>query len=212
MTGIGIQCIDLKSYTEPPVVESEILRYVRFGANVQADDQTLKTMRECLNEVREVAQYNIVYRTAKITKLDADGAMTFDFGDRTLDVVSKDLAGNFTRHNCNMAVFFAGTIGHGMDRLIRRYSAMSPSRALFMQGIGAERIEALCDRFEQEVSESFEVKAPRFSPGFGDLTLELQRDFAAILDFDKKLGIKLGDNLLMTPSKSVTAIIGVHNN
>ena len=49
----------------------------------------------------------------------------------------------------------------------------------------------------------------RFSPGFGDLPLELQRQVTEALDCPRSLGITLGESLLMTPSKSVTAIIGM---
>ncbi|MBP3731219.1 MAG: hypothetical protein J6I40_07110, partial [Mailhella sp.] len=49
----------------------------------------------------------------------------------------------------------------------------------------------------------------RFSPGYGDFALEHQRDFARFLDMPRNAGISLSDTLLMTPSKSVTAVIGV---
>lgn len=210
MTGIGIQCIDIKSYDEPSFIESEILRYAKCDAKAINDKELMATMHDCMAEVSKTAKYNVIYKVAKIRHLD-DSQMSFDFGDCILDVNSKDLAGNFLRHGSNHAVFFAATLGHDIDRLIRKYSAVSPAKALFMQAIGAERIEALCDAFEDEVRDCFARKAPRFSPGFGDLTLELQRDFARILDMDKKMGIKVGENLLMSPSKSVTAIIGVCN-
>ena len=49
---------------------------------------------------------------------------------------------------------------------------------------------------------------PRFSPGYGDLSLEVQKEIFSLLDCPRKIGVSLGDSLLMTPSKSVTAIIG----
>jgi len=208
LTGIGIQCIDIKSYSEPAVVMGEILRYAKCGPEAAMDDELLTSVWECVDEFRKIQKYTVIYKTAEVTN-DGSGLLKFDFGDSVLTVESKDLAGNFGRHDCNHAVFFAATLGHEMDRLIRKYSAISPSKALFMQAIGAERIEALCDAFEDDVRNEFSAKAPRFSPGFGDLSLELQRDFARILDMDKKLGIKVGENLLMSPTKSVTAIIGV---
>ena len=50
---------------------------------------------------------------------------------------------------------------------------------------------------------------PRYSPGYGDLSLSVQKDVLNILNADKILGIKLGENLLMIPKKSITAIQGV---
>ena len=49
----------------------------------------------------------------------------------------------------------------------------------------------------------------RFSPGYGDLPIEVQKDFLPLLDAERRLGITLSESCLMAPSKSVTAIIGV---
>ena len=46
---------------------------------------------------------------------------------------------------CRRVVLFAATVGVAPDRLIQRYSRVSPSKALVMQAVGAERVEALCD-------------------------------------------------------------------
>ena len=53
---------------------------------------------------------------------------------------------------------------------------------------------------------------PRFSPGYGDLPLTLQKDIIRILNTPKTIGVSLTDACLMVPSKSVTALIGVSGN
>ena len=120
---------------------------------------------------------------------------------------SRDLAKNLD--GCEHAVVFCATVGHGIDRLIRKYSVVSPAKAVVLQGLGAERIEALCDLFCAELEANGSTTRPRFSPGYGDLSLELQRDIFRLLDCQRQIGVTLGDSLLMSPSKSVTAIIGV---
>ncbi len=50
----------------------------------------------------------------------------------------------------------------------------------------------------------------RFSPGYGDLSLEIQKNLLAYLDAHRRIGIELTENYLMIPQKSVTAILGVH--
>ena len=57
--------------------------------------------------------------------------------------------------------------------------------------------------------ESHEQLTGRFSPGFGDFELKWQRDVLDFLRADNLIGIKLGKNYVMTPRKSVTAIMGV---
>ena len=77
-----------------------------------------------------------------------------------------------------------------------------------------QRAEALCDSFtglmESKYSETgFKLK-PRFSPGYGDLPLEMQVEILKILDAQKIMGLYLNDSYLITPSKTVTAIIGLY--
>jgi cobalamin-dependent methionine synthase I len=114
---------------------------------------------------------------------------------------------------CKSAVLFAATIGLGIDRLIARYSKISPAKALIFQSIGAERIEALCEAFvcdiHNECKKNGSALRPRFSPGYGDLPLDVQKNIFDALDCPRKIGLSLNESLLMSPTKSVTAIIGI---
>ena len=69
--------------------------------------------------------------------------------------------------------------------------------------------------FNDEMKIDYENKhlflRSRFSPGYGDLGLEMQKDIFAVLDCPRKIGLSLNESLLMSPSKSVTAIIGISN-
>jgi cobalamin-dependent methionine synthase I len=49
----------------------------------------------------------------------------------------------------------------------------------------------------------------RYSPGYGDLPLEMQREIIRALDCGRTIGVTLTESLLMQPSKSVTAVIGM---
>lgn len=79
-----------------------------------------------------------------------------------------------------------------------------------MQAIGAERIEALCDTFCKDMENDFVLK-PRFSPGYGNLPLQIQKDIISVLDCPKQIGLTLNSSMLMSPTKSVTAITGIKN-
>ena len=110
------------------------------------------------------------------------------------------------------AVIFVATVGVAVDRLIGRYSRLSPSVALAVSALGSERVEALCDEFCTALAteKGGDVSlSMRFSPGYGDLPLEVQRDIFALLSPERAIGVSLGDGLLMSPTKSVGAIIGI---
>lgn len=188
-----------KSYEEPPFCEREILRYA--GCKT-ADDEVQGALRSCMEEARPMFRYKVAYSELPLT-LDGDRC---DFG--VFSVSAKQLSRRLD--GCSSVIVFAATVGVGIDRLIAKYGYLSPSRAVLMQAIGAERIEALCDVFCEDIAQEYGLTArSRFSPGYGDLPLSVQRDMFAVLDGVKRLGLTLNDSLLMSPSKSVTAFVGL---
>ena len=89
------------------------------------------------------------------------------------------------------------------------FPVLSPS----LQATAAAMTETWCDRINERIRLEAEQEGlytrPRFSPGYGDLPLDLQREISAILNMSKEIGVSLTDTMLMTPSKSVTALIGI---
>ena len=187
-----------REYSEPKISEKEIFRYIGSSAS---DEGVGELVRDALAEIRSHLSYRVCYRELSLS-VNED---VCDFGIFTARsrLLAKNLRG------CNRALLFAATVGHGIDRKIMKYSALSPSRSLALQAIGTERVEALCDEFECEMSLLYKGLRPRFSPGYGDLSLELQGEVFKALEPQKHLGIFLRESMLMVPSKSVTAFIGI---
>lgn len=187
----------ITSFSPPQVNTKEILRYARTS---QPDPRTEALLQTCLDELLPLLSYRVCY---KILPIERKGNTLYIGEIQTSStLLHKALA------ECNQAVLFAATIGLGPDRLIRRYSAASPAKALLLQAIGAERAESLCNAFVRSLEQKGYKLRPRVSPGFGDLGLDMQRDIFKVLECDK-IGLTLGENLLMIPSKSVTAFIGM---
>ena len=185
----------VKSYGSLPICKKEVLRYA--GCKEDTDD-VLSLLDECIKEAEGKISFKVCYRQFEIEV--ADGVC--DFGDCRFN--SADLAKNLS--DCKKAVIFAATVGAEFDRLIAKYSRLSPAKALMLEALGNERIEALCDAFCDEIG----IKTkPRFSAGYGDLAIDAQRDIFSLLDCERKIGLTLNDSLLMSPSKSVTAIAGI---
>lgn len=188
-----------KTYTQLPFREKEILRYSGCG---EADTETEKLMLACIDEAKDVLRYRVCYRILPLTVSGA--ACTFDWFTLTSEGLARNLSG------CDCAVVLAATVGAGIDRLIAKYGRLSPSKALMLQAVGADQIEMLCDTFCAELeNELGERLRPRFSPGYGDLALEAQRDIFSVLDCEKRIGLTLNGSLIMSPSKSVTAFAGI---
>ncbi len=185
------------SIEEPKFNIKEIKRYSHYG---EADDSLLDS---CLEELKGIT-YRVSYAEFDITEKDGGLDLEFAFTD------SKNLQTNLK--NCEKIILFAATVGFAPDRLIEKYNRISPAKALMFQAIGSERAESLCDAFNEMIRAEYDAKGyklhPRFSPGYGDLPITMQRDIMRVLDCRKNLGIILNENCLMMPSKSVTAIIG----
>lgn len=127
-----------------------------------------------------------------------------DFGVFGLQstALAKNLAG------CGEVFLFAATLGFGVDRLLLRLQKSEPSFALAFDAWCSAAVESWCDEVNAKLGEN-ETLRPRFSPGYGDVPLSLQRDVLAALDAQRKLGITLSDTFFMTPLKSVTAFVGI---
>ena len=194
--------IHISTYELSQIDKKEVMRYA--GAK-EPSDELNSLIDSCISEIETNLTYKVCHTELPIRITDSG----IDLGFTT--VTSKNLRKNL--ENCGSVVLFGATIGIAIDRLIARYNRISPSRALIVQAIGAERIEALCDRFNAEITETMRTLGkstrPRFSPGYGDLPLEFQREIFGILDCPRRIGLTLNDSMLMSPSKSVTAIIGI---
>lgn len=184
----------------------EIFRYLGIQGR-EPDAVTRDLVEDVLRELDGAVTLREFHQSYPLT-VPGDAAHTIDF---TCFVThSRNLEKNL--RGCSEVMIFAATIGAGVDRLLRRYSALSQSRAVVMQAAGAAYIEAWCndinDRLKEEARQRGLYLRPRFSPGYGDFPLEDQRKIFEALQVEKRVGITLTQSLLMIPTKSVTAVIG----
>ena len=144
--------------------------------------------------------------------------VTLEGNDVTLHAESEDVvfhSEGLSRNlnGCCGAILLAATIGPACDMLVRRASVTSAADASVYQAAGAAAIESFLDDYNDKLKASYEAQGlflrPRFSPGYGDLKLDHQKDWFRLLDITRQIGIELTDSLLMVPTKSVTAIIGI---
>ena len=119
-----------KIYKEPPICKKEILRYA--GCKGETDKSLQFLLDECLTEVLPKLSYKICYIELPLNITEN----LCDFG--CMQVQSKDLAKNLM--GCRRVFLFAATIGIEIDRLIMKYGAISPAKAVLIQAIGADLI------------------------------------------------------------------------
>ncbi len=107
---------------------------------------------------------------------------------------------------------FACTLGAGCDRELRRLGALSPlDQTLYdccassLAEAGAQEVQELLG--EEAAKLGLEARA-RFSPGYGDLPLSVQPAFLQALDAGRAIGLGVTESMLLSPVKSVTAVLG----
>ena len=85
--------------------------------------------------------------------------------------------------------------------------------ALMLDSCASCAIENVCDNFQNELEERLFNEnlylTDRFSPGYGDMPFEQQREICEILNTSKTIGVSLNESGIMIPRKSVTAIMGI---
>lgn len=190
--------IAVRRYTAPQFDIGEALRYAKCPYTDGETERRIKELFELCNEEADFAVSFCVF------DLSVSGGVC-DIGGLKLSslALSKRLS------KCKRVVVFAATVGAKIDRLIAKYEVKNARDALLVDAIGAERIEALCDAFCDDLAKEYGAVTARFSPGYGDLPIDAQRDIFRFLEPEKRIGLTLSESLVMCPSKSVTAFVGI---
>ena len=197
---------------------NEVARYLGYRKVAGPDVDVSALMEKAAKEMQSVIKPQAVFEVFDLdcrVKPDNDTSVTFgldpevSFADVTLH--SKDLGINLK--DCSKVALVAATIGPQVDALIRRYSSTDSVYASILQATGAMYIEEVVDLLNAEIKKIAETQGlktrPRYSPGYGDVPLDIQRDFFRLLPCTR-IGLTLMDTLIMAPEKSVTAFIGLY--
>lgn len=113
--------------------------------------------------------------------------------------------------DCSRCVLMAATLGARVEAAIRRAQIRDMTCAVILDCCGSAYIEAVCDAVEQEIASALDARylTDRFSPGYGDMPIAFQHQMIELLDTGRKIGLTLTDSCILTPRKSVTAVIGL---
>ena len=189
--------IETLDKSEIEIKEKEILRYLGYGKN-DADEKTLEKIRTLIKELQKELMPKVCYEKFPVIKEED----FISFG--VIKTNSKDLKKNLKE--CEEVVVFVATIGVGVDRIIGKYSNISPLDAVICQAIGATLIEEVCNVFCAKLGDGIR---PRYSPGYGDFSVENQKEIFGMLDIPRKIGVTLTESMQMVPTKSVSALVGI---
>lgn len=186
-----------------PIDKSEAARYM--GVKGVPDRQVQELLDWAEELVRNSISPRYVYRETTLS-FDENGVLP---AGMPVPLTGNDIKNHLS--GCTGAVILAATLTSEADLLIRRSAVSSMAESLAVDCICSAAIEQVCDRAEEEIFSG--ISAPyrtwRYSPGYGDLPLSLQRDILLYLNAMRRIGLTVTEDSLLIPSKSVTAVIGI---
>lgn len=182
---------------------NEILRYM--GHKGEADAQLEALICSSLEKLEAV--YKPLHVTMQLPCKVTDNQIIID----GLKIESRGLAVRLK--NCTNAYVFAATLGAAVDRLVAQRAKVDSAEAFCIQACATACIENYCNSIEQELLSGAVQKGlclhSRFSPGYGDFSIAHQTDILNILGARKRIGVTETKTHMLTPLKSITAVLGV---
>ena len=186
-----------------PPDQNEVLRYMGTPPE-QADENLLALVDACAGQILTAVRPRWTYRLSSL-RFEPDGVRL----DSGLLLPGQSLQSHLA--GCDRVVVLCATLGAQADTLIRQAECTDMLRALALDSCASTLVEQLCDRAEQHLRTLFpNTHSPfRFSPGYGDLPLESNTPLLSLLDAPRAIGLCATSSHLLTPRKSVTALLGL---
>lgn len=184
-------------------LQEEALRYL--GVKGEADEE----LRQRMSRLADLADRRIrprwTYRVCTVEMTD-DGALL-----REAQLLLPGGTAHAMLETCGRAALLVCTLGTTFDQWLRAEQARDMAWAVMLDAYGSALVEAACDRAEEEISARFPdlYRGDRFSPGYGDLPLDVQPRFLEATDSRRRVGVYVTDSFLLNPQKSVTAVVGL---
>ena len=188
----------IKFLREPHVRRAEMLRYARCGDGVGVEKEAEQAQRLVDDLIRPAA-------AAVVFDIKRDGEKLF--------VADTELEGKNIKKllaPCNKCVVMAITVGFELDMKIAALGSSSPALSLLADAAASSAVEDACDACCESIESELGVKlTPRFSPGYGDLPMNIQPALLTLANARRDLGLTVGSGCMLSPIKSVTAIAGI---
>lgn len=180
----------------------ETARYMGYKHGAMPTPEICELIDEAYEELCKVVQPKYIYKEYEFTR--TENSIIID----GIEFRSKKLLNHLK--NSKSIILFGATLGQGADALIRKYSVTDIAMTAVAQAVAGSMVENLCDIACEELKKIIKGEhRPRFSPGYSDFHISAQADFFKLLPMNKQLGVSLSDGFMMTPTKTVTAFIGV---
>lgn len=177
--------------------KQECVRYLG-GAKVQMNSDMERLLDVCEQDVINASRPKFLYKEIPVN------SEILQQGNH----IKSHLTG------CSKAIVMCATLGVAVDNLIRKSQLTDMAKAVVIDSFASVAIEQVCNQVDEIIADKYKDKflTFRYSPGYGDYPIKMQQPILQLLDAQRKIGLCTNENFLLTPTKSVTAVIGVSDN
>jgi len=184
---------------------AEALRYLCCRDEKSIGERAEKYLDECEERLLKVISPKFLYKYF---------SLSFQCGAPIIDGCTLELCGNDVAaqlEGCTGIILMCATVGGGADRLIRLLQVEDMAKAVIADALSGAAVEQVCGMAEEIIKKEFDGKyfTWRYSPGYGDFPVNIQKQLLDVLDAPRKIGLCATESSMLTPVKSVTAVIGV---
>ena len=190
----------------PVINKSEVIRYLG-GRGQKTDEGISADIDRLIAECEKIAVPRYVYK-----QFDIDDAFKIKNSDFTF------LGEDIKKHLCGAkkVVVMAATIGFEIEKRTELYKHRCLKDSVIFDACATAYIESVCDETEDEIRRQKKEEGlfltTRFSPGYGDFPITLQKDIISLTGADKRIGLTVTKSNILLPRKSVTAVMGITEN
>lgn len=190
-----------------PLERGSLARYLGYPSGQALRRDQLPLLQQVEREILQTAAPRCVFARYPLRR-DEEGLAV---GETGMLLAGRDIALHLA--GCHSVILLAVTLGAGIDRLLLQAGAQDVARSVMLDAAASVAAEQAADAAEQAAKEALcgtgEHHTGRFSPGYGDLPIALQRQLIPLLDAQRQIGLAATRDAILTPRKSVTALIGV---
>jgi len=188
----------------------EVLKYLgHMGHDVPEEIEV--SIDECIEEIKKISKPKYIWREFNIERKIENGEEKIFLENTKFELIGKDIK-NMLRE-CDRCILMAATLGVAIDNRLRIQQIRDMTTSIILDSCASSAIESVCNQINDELEHKYAEEGlfltDRFSPGYGDMPIEVQRDFVRLMDTSRKIGLNVSSSGLMIPRKSVTAIIGI---
>jgi hypothetical protein len=165
-----------------------------------------RAIKQAIDTAYTLIHGKACYKTFRITqagpgRVAIEGSDTLFVGANMVKLLAR----------CDFATLLASTIGPELERKVDHIKKTHTADAYFLDVVGGWMADYMADRvdaiIQSEVLRSGYARTMRYSPGYGDWDLPVQRELLDKVEAST-IGITCTETFILQPRKSVTAVIG----